>query len=603
MALSPPSAAPLVPLALVRGQTCAFVGAAAVDLSRHLLTLYQFPDDHAGQGVDALLRQLQPQQILLPTSSSSADATAAAGETLLQVPVPAEVLEYAAERFDDVAGRRLVLKHCCGNEHALAADLAEKQLALSAAAALLVFVRETTELQEKSLQLVVRGSDNGLLMDAQTIACLELFHDTSGDHTRSLFAWLNQTRTQLGCRFLRSSLFQPLTDKHELLQRQDSVQELLRQTQLSDSISDFLQKLHVDLDSVTTQLLQRPRAETSSLLEAHVDCVAYLRHALHLLPSLTQALATARSDLLRHFTDVLSDAQFSEMRALIADFVSEDMQLNRGFLNFRTSQVFALRADLDPDLQLQRATYLELVQELEQEVDRLASAHGGGVRLAYSASNGFHLDIVRDGRPLPPQLLACFQEGTRVKSTTADVLRLNQSLAASKTALIALGYRALQPLLSDLSSGPRLQAIRRLKHVVGYLDFLLSLAVVAREHDLVRPEFADETCVQEAVNPLLLLPLKRLGVGRGTGSAPVPVPNDVHLARATPLLLLTGANMSGKSVWLRQVALLQVLAQVGSFLPARGQPRVRIVRRILTRVGLDQVRSRASRNSNTCFCV
>ena len=578
--LTPADVATIVSVVNGNGVCRSQIGAATMDLEQKRLTLFQFMDNDAGHELDQLMGRLRPKLCLIPNTAGAESCQYACSFRM-----PAEVLPVDRHKFDDVSGREMVLQHCSGSAHVLRADIADQQYSLVAAGALFSFVSEFAPLTPHSLTLVVCGSDNSVVMDMDTVRHLEVFHSAAGSHRDSLFSFLNRTRTAAGCRFLRSSLFAPSTSRSELTARQDCVQELLLQQDLSDAVADFFQQLQVDLDTVTARLSQVPRGETSALLETQIDSVVLLKHCISLLPKLVARLHQCESDLMRRFSAALSRPQYAAMLLAVQRFLSDDITMHCGELNFKNAKVFALRADLQPELELQRSVYCETVEELNQIADTLNKQfeYAGSLKLVNNLNRGYHLELslarVQE-RPLDRIFVARVYEGKSVKFTTHEIIQQNSVLSYVMNKIIAVSHEALRPLITFLTDTEQMEAIYDLKDVVAYLDFLQSLAVVAKENQMKRPVFADHTQMRECANPIFAH-LAKLSPGR------VAVTNDFHMSTAAPLMLITGPNMSGKSGFLRQVALLQIMAQIGSFLPAKDNPQIRIVDRILTRIGCD----------------
>lgn len=560
------------------------VGAATIDLEQRTLNLYQFMDNDAGEGLDSLLSRLQYKICLVP-NTAGAETCQYATSFHMQ----GEVMPVDRSTFDDVEGRKMVLLYCTGSEQVLEAEIAGKQYALVAAGALFGFVMSQStllaQLSAHSLQLVVNGGYNTMQMDAGTIACLEIFANATGNTQYSLFSFLNRTRTNAGRTFLRTCLFAPSTSQRELIARQDCVHELLQQPDLLQEVADFFQNMLLDFDTISQRLSQTPRAETSSLLEEQIEAVVLLRHCIALLPKLAARLHQCQSDLMRRFAAALSRPVYQKVTDAVQHLIKDEIGMHNGELNFRNTKVFALRDDVDEELQMQRHIYAETVSEMNQMADKLNRRHsyGDSLKLVNNKNRGFHLEISKvrlEERQLHPEFVAVVEERKSVKFTTKEIMQLDCELKHIMQKIFVLTARNLQPLIAMLKESEQMEAINDMKDVIAYLDFLQSLAHVAKEYDLQRPTFSDDTQMKDCANPLFLQ-LEKMSAGRKV------VTNDFHMSKASPLMLITGPNMSGKSGYLRQVALLQIMAQIGSFLPAKGQSHVRVADRILTRIGCD----------------
>lgn len=565
------------------------VGAAVLDAEQKTLTLFNFSNNESNDQLLDLVTRVKPKQCLVPNVAGLESCQYAVSvQTFGQCGV---VTPCDKDTFLPEKGFELVLQFCSGSEHVLSPDLADRELGLAAAAALIPFVDKFAPLTPRSLRLVAAGSESGLMMDMDTIRCLEIFHNSAGSHRDSLFAFLNRTRTLPGFRYLRACLFEPSVSVPDLTQRQDSVQELLTNESLFHAADEFLNLMQVDLDSLISRLNHNARSDGTKGLDNQIEAVVFLRHVVALIPAVVQQLLTSRTQLLLRIGEHLSGGSYAEMLQQIDRFISDECFVSGGNLNFRSSKIFALRPDVDPNLQMQRNVFCEHLEELNNLVKRLDHDWdlGGSLKLVNSVSGGYHLEVPRttiQSRPLPPIFYSCavgsssMSESKNAKYTTDEIETQNSVIDQVMRNVTALTNGALQPLLTFLRDKDRMSHIHQLRDRIAELDFLMSLAVVAKDHKMVRPVFAEETNLKQSANPIFLH-LSRASNGRNT------VTNNVRLSKSVPLMLVTGPNMSGKSGYLRQVALLQIMAQIGSFLPVEGEPLVRVVDRILTRIGSD----------------
>ena len=166
-----------------------------------------------------------------------------------------------------------------------------------------------------------------------------------------------------------------------------------------------------------------------------------------------------------------------------------------------------------------------------------------------------------------------------LKFTTRTITSLSLMINQINQKILTLSYGVMEDLLKYLKD--KVDAIFDLKEVIAWLDFYWSMASVANENGMTRPVFGEDIRLKDCANPILI------HVAKKSRDATGAVANSVSMSLNSNLMLITGPNMSGKSAYVRQVALLQTMAQIGSFLPAQGTPHVRMMRRILTRIGAD----------------
>jgi DNA mismatch repair protein MSH4 len=558
-------------------------GVAHMDLNQSQIRLYEFVDGEMSDKLDELLRMIKPNKCLIPNAPG-----AETRNYQILFSHESEVIPTDRDKFCDKTGRDFVLKYCSSGQNVLLMDISDREYALAAAGALFWYVCEASAhpLPLHSLTLDVRGAENCLIMDMETVRCLELFHSLTGTSAHSLFSFMNQTRSEPGRIFLRNALFAPSTSKTELVARQDSVQELLAQDTLFNKLAEFFSQLQVNLEDLTLKLKQIPRLQASSLLEHHIECVVFLKHVLGLIPELQSALSGCQSDLMLRFSEILSRPVYQSLLCAVNQYIVEECVMHRGSLNFRMHKVLALREDISQELQIKRKVFAETLNTMTVIAEDMSKRFGSenSVKLAQNVRRGYHLEVSLDlvQNNVPDDFIARENDKKVMRFTTRHIMQLDRVQATDMQDIIILSHAALQPLLTDLREDEVMRDITRLKEVTAYLDFLMSLAHVAKDNNLKRPLFTEMTDMRGSANPLFVHLSKRTA-----GDDRKPETNDFQLTKLMPMMLITGPNMSGKSGFLRQVALLQVMAQIGSFLPAKDNPQVRIVDRILTRIGCD----------------
>jgi DNA mismatch repair protein MutS len=413
-----------------------------------------------------------------------------------------------------------------------------------AAEALLAYLRETQRGEPAQVTAAAAYDPEGFLqLDAAAQRNLELVRRLSdGSAAGTLLAAVDHTLTAMGARCLREWCLRPLLDPRAIARRQDAVEALVRQPLFREALRRALRGVY-DLERLTARVAVG-RAGPRDLLA--------LGRSLAALPAVCEALAGALPDWAGRIDPV------PEVAALLERALGEDGSIRTGF-DQRLDELRAAARDGQ-----QRLAELE-ARERERTGIR-------SLKVGFNRVFGYYLEVSRANRNLVPQ------DWTR-KQTLAGAERfVTPELKAWEERILGAEERAARleaALLAELQASvaahtARLQATAR---AVAECDALASLAEAADRGGWVRPVVDDslEIRIRAGRHPVLDSP------GRF-------VPNDAHLGEERRFCLITGPNMAGKSTYMRQVALLVILAQMGSFVPA-AEARIGVVDRIFTRVG------------------
>ncbi len=438
--------------------------------------------------------------------------------------------------------------------------LSDESPAVRAAGAVLAYVRDT---QRGALPAVsglrVHDPSRSAALDRATRGCLELLAtQRDGRREGSLLAVLDRTATAMGARLLREWIVAPLAEPARIVRRQSAVAELLERREVHERLLAALAPMP-DLERIATRLLAG-RASPRDLagLRGGLALAPELRATLCCCDSAPLARAGERIEPLPGLLDALQRG-LSE---------SPPLQLNEGGLiapgwDARLDELRALRDD--------GAAAVARFQSEEAARSGIAT-----LKVGFNRVFGYYIEIghAHAGR-VPPHYVRKQTLAGAERYVTSELKELESSILQADEQARSLETRLFLELRERAAADG--ETLRTLARAVARVDVLCGLARLARERGWVRPEVDDGDIIEirDGRHPVLdaLLPAGRF------------VPNDVRLDRdEARLLLVTGPNMAGKSTYIRQVALLVLLAQIGSFVPAT-QARVGVVDRILTRIG------------------
>ncbi len=433
-------------------------------------------------------------------------------------------------------------------------------LAIEAADMALEYLRQTHVASLEHLKTIGTYSTQlFMVLDAATRRNLELTASLGeGTKAKSLLNVLDATLTPMGARLLRRWLEQPLLRAEDIRARQDVVQELHDHLLMREEVRAALKKVS-DLE----RLMARIATGTAS----GRDLLA-LRASLEQVPAVQEALTTAEAGPVRALWEGLQP--LPEVTDLIRRAIREDAPLtvreggliNEGF----DEELDALRRN-----SAEGKAWIAGLETSERERTGIKS-----LKVGFNAVFGYYIEISKPNLQFVPENY--IRKQTMVNAErfiTPELKEYEAAVLGAEEKITDLEYRLFQQVREKVSS--RADAVLACARVLAQLDVLAGLAEVASERYYVRPEVDDGDAIR-IVNG-------RHPVVEKYQTEERFVPNDVLLNTADhQLLIITGPNMAGKSTYLRQVALITLLSQLGSFVPA-DQAQVGIVDRIFTRVG------------------
>ena len=440
-------------------------------------------------------------------------------------------------------------------------------LAIGAAGAILAYLQET---QKTSLghirQLLPYRSGQTLEIDAATRRSLELTH-TMRDRDRrgSLLAVLDQTQTPMGARRLAAWLASPLLDKAAIELRQGAVAELLGDNRWRSLLRESLSEVY-DLERLLGRVATG-RASPRDLRQVGVT--------LSQLPAIKASLVNRESPRVAELERdlLLCESLRDELLAALC----EDCPLHLrdgGFIHD------GFDAQLDELRHLARGGKQWIAEYQAQQIQQTGIT---SLKVGYTKVFGYYLEVTNVHKEkIPPHFVRKQTLKNAERYITDELKQYETKVISADEQALALELELFQQLRGHVAE--HLQELQQVAAVLSELDVLAGLAELAKRQDYVRPEIVEESDLEiiEGRHPVL-----DAATPKGTF-----VPNDCQLGNsAGTLMLITGPNMAGKSTYIRQVALITLMAQLGSFVPAR-RARVGLADRIFARVGASDELSR-----------
>ena len=445
-------------------------------------------------------------------------------------------------------------------EHFTADERPEDRAAQEAVATLLDYLHDTvmTDLSHISHLTYLDASEN-LVLDTYTLRNLEVTRNLrDGGKKDTLLDVLDFTETAMGSRLLKQWLEAPLLSIVAIDRRLDAVQEMVEDFGLRGALADGLKDIR-DFE----RLLTRIEVGTANAR----DLVA-LRLSLACLPGIRETLADVRAQLLRETTERVMT--FDEVTELLARAIVDEpgISLREGGI---------IKDGYDAELDEYRRiahdskSMLQEIEEREKQETGIKS-----LKIGYNKVFGYYIEVRNSGADLVPDRYIRKQTlANAERYITEELKAFETKILGAQEKIVQIEYRLFTEVRERIKQ--ELPGIQQTAHAIAVLDVLRSFAEAAVSYNYVRPQLRPEggISIKDGRHPLVERILTR----------DLFVPNDTELNhRDCEIMLITGPNMAGKSTYMRQVALLALMAQVGSFLPAR-EAVLSPVDRIFTRIG------------------
>lgn len=517
-------------------------GMALVDISSGRFSLLEVDSE---EGLLAELERLRPAEILFPEHSSLSSVLANRRGLRPQAPWHFE---------QDTAQRLLCQQFNTKDLSGFGCDHLE--LAIGAAGCLLQYARDTQRSALPHIRRIqVEQRSDAVLLDASTRRNLELDQNLSGGTDNTLAAVLDKTRTPMGGRMLRRWLHRPLRDRSTLLARQGAIGWLREGFQFED-ISETLRSVG-DMERILSRV---------ALRSARPRDLERLKLALGCLPTLQDQLSTTTTPLIQELSEVIGT--FPALAELLERAVIESPPML-----IRDGGVIAEGYDEELD-ELRGISENAGAYLLELEARERKRTDISTLKVGYNRVHGYYIEV---SKAQAVDMPAEYQRRQTLKNAerfiTPELKEFEDKALSAKGRALAREKQLYEALLETLAA--ELAPLQDCASALSELDVLQNLAERAETLGYHPPRLIEDPCIEirEGRHPVVEVVLDTPFVA-----------NDLHLDPEQRMLVITGPNMGGKSTYMRQAALITLLAHIGSYVPA-SEATIGIVDRIFTRMG------------------
>lgn len=436
----------------------------------------------------------------------------------------------------------------------------DNKIAHKAIATLLEYLHETVKTDLTHLnKLTYLDSSKSLFIDTYTLRNLEITRNLrDGGKKDTLYDVLDFTKTAMGSRLLRKWLEYPLLSPKKINDRLDAVANLVSDFSLRNNLREQLKEIY-DFE----RLLTRMEVGTANARDMNA-----LKSSLYVLPAIKKSLVKATAKLLVNIHQKIST--YDDLVVLIDKAIVEDPSFSireGGFIKDGYNQ------ELDEYRNIAKNSK-RLLQQMEEDEKNKTGIKS--LKIGYNKVFGYYIEVRHSSTEMVPENYIRKQTlANAERYITPELKEFETKILGAQEKIVQLEYNLFTELRDILKT--KISSIQNTAHEIAILDVLVSLAQAGDEYNYIRPKLLDDGTIhiKDGRHPLVERILNR----------DLFVPNDTHLDNAqNEIMIITGPNMAGKSTYMRQSALLTLMTQVGSFIPAR-EASISPVDKIFTRIG------------------
>lgn len=310
---------------------------------------------------------------------------------------------------------------------------------------------------------------------------------------------------------------------------------------------------------LTSQLILVPTNASVQRTEQAINQVIMLKQFVISVNPVFEALSGCRTDMLTNIRELCAAVNLDPVQTWIDTIINEDTTYAKQPLDLRNQRTYAVKSGVNGLLDVARQTYKEATEDAYQHITNLADQYGLPLDLKFENTRGFYIRIPAteiEDRQLPPVFINVFRKKQMIECQTLDLMKRNQKISDSHNEVLLMSDKAVHILIEQIRG--HMSVLFKVCESIAMLDMLASFAQLATTHDYIRPQIKDALALKSLRHPI-----------KEKVSNIKYIPNDVYATQQSRFQIITGCNMSGKSTYIRSIALVAVMAQIGSFVPAQ----------------------------------
>lgn len=472
-------------------------------------------------------------------------------------------------------------------------ELSHKKFGLAAACACVSVLQNSPNHAFTHENFIVKfeSSEESMFISTSAIVSLELVSSRIqgiADKNLSLFKFLNLTVTKMGERLLRNNILQPLTNKNSLFLRYEAVKEMVENQDITKNLRNEMKQL-VDMDNLFSYLCKKPKINLHKINQQKINFILLLKKTLYLTVNIRELLKSFKSELIKEIVETFENDDVDSSLNLICECINDDCIWVNKPIELRNQKCYAVKMGHNGILDASRQLYKSLIDDVLKIIDDLSQKYNIPMEPKIDDNRGFFIQIkdcnvsfFQNEHDCP--FINCIQKGKNVEMTTMDIIKINLRIESVLNEIFLMTEDAVDELIHKCRKS--VSSYFFISEAFSLLDLISTFSVVSTRYNSVNyscPEIEENNIIiKECRHPLL----EYLYNSDKTKTKKV-VPNDFTIVSNTSRIqIITGPNTSGKSIYIKQLALNIILAQIGMLLPADFAS-VRVFNSLFTRISND----------------
>lgn len=473
-------------------------------------------------------------------------------------------------------------------------ELGNKKYCLSSACACISYLETLPNhsfIHEK-FNIKYESSEDSMFINASAIQDLELLNSNSTTKTGkkvTLFNYLNSTVTKMGERLLKNNIVQPLTNKISLLLRFETVKELIANDTIVMDLRIEMKSM-VDLDNLFSYLCKKPKINTEEVNQQKLNFILLMKTMLMKIVTIRELMEPLNSKLLKEIINIFNHEDVNKTLELTSEYINEDCTWVSKPSELRNQKCYAIKVGYNGLLDASRQLYKTLIDEVLKKIDDLSEKYNTPLENRYDKNRGFYIFIKDFSMDSFEELenhpfINCIQRGHNLECVTMNITKLNLRIDSVLNEIFLMTEDTVDELIHKCRKSVSTFFIT--SEAVSLLDLMCSFAIVS-----TKPQYESYTCCEIDDNNVILKNvrnplLENLFTSDKKHENKVIISNDVTIIDKTSRVqIITGPNMSGKSIYIKQFCINVILAQIGMFIPAEFAT-MKIFKSLFTRIAND----------------